>query len=218
MRVCSAMASVAALLMSTIGALAGCHEDPRRMTINDQTVQLRGFLCSAGEGTAEVRLKVELFQFSDIAASLLVARKSSDYLRETIGTPKVIDNEVLKAYSELLKNFGRTTDDTSIEFFSFSLSAPNVGAAVASEDKSGRRFRTLTALGGGDKWTYQFPAAAEIRSLRSKTMPEELNIYYSVGVGCEDFSDKQVCKKYEKTSVRTIFWRGMRAVRRWEPA
>lgn len=202
------VAAAAALLMSISGALANCYEDPRRMEIDDTVILLRGLLCSVETGPTEVRLKIELFQFSDIAASLLATRRTSHILGKTIGAPTLIDNEVLKTYRELLNNFGRTDALNNKVSASISASGSSPADLQASEEISGQTIRTLT----GYHNTGQYPAANEIRSLKGGTMPPGLNIYYSFACLDEDDSpDKKVCREYVRSSVRRIYWRGVRA-------
>src|SRR5262245_9585346 len=98
-----ALAVMAGLFASSV-ARAACTEDLRRVPLDkDTVVRLRSYACRAGEGADAPNITVELYRFSEQAASLIVAKRSSTLLVKTIGKPRVAENEVFKAYAELLQ-------------------------------------------------------------------------------------------------------------------
>jgi hypothetical protein len=202
-----------ALIFGTSGALADCLEDSRQVSLDSQNVvRLRSYLCRSGEGPNDARLKVEFHRFSDIAASMIVAKSYSSLLRRTIGAPKIIENDVFRAYAELIREFGKT-DQAPQNPLPASVNAPGSDRQDRSfNDRiSGRSLRTLTSLlRGDDAWQDSYPAAAELKALKGKVLPKDLKYYYSVRCDNETDWNKAVCSKYDRSSVRMIFWRNMR--------
>ena len=70
------------------------------------TVPLKSFRCNSGDNAAQVR--VEFHRFSEMATSLTLSNASSTLLTKTFGSMKVFENELSRAYGDLLKQFGKT--------------------------------------------------------------------------------------------------------------
>ena len=93
----SLVGAIVALLVHG-GALANCTEDSRRVNLDrDNVIRLKRYDCRAGDRNDAPRVSVELHRFSDVAASLIVAKRSSNLLKQTIGAPRVVQNDVLSA-------------------------------------------------------------------------------------------------------------------------
>ena len=191
-------------------AQAGCREDPRSVDLGGDNVRLKSYLCAPDNDPSNYQIKVEFFQFSDNATSLLLARASSKLLKKTIGSPKLVQNEVTNTYADLLKRFGTLR----------SLTGPYAGAQTSfhigarspldmdMQDTLGSKsVRVLT-----DAWNRElaYPAYDEIVSLRQKRIPAGMKVYYSVQ--CADDPSKPVtdeCENFEKNNVTMNLWRGM---------
>jgi hypothetical protein len=183
------IALIVVLLPSVSVAFADCLQDAREVALDrNNAVQLRSYLCRTGDGPDDVRFKVEFHRFSDIAASLLVANTTSTLLGRIIGTAKIIDNDVLRTYRDLIRQFG-TTDDAPGPPLPSSIQPPAGQREIEFSDRIARRnLRTLTGLVTGPWWDESsFPAGAEIKALRSGTIPESLKYYHSVA--CENQAD-----------------------------
>ena len=91
------------------GALAGqCLEDTREVNVDAKNaVRLRDFLCSNADGQPMVR--VQFVRLNEIAAGVLLGGGKGPWPSRIWGKPKVIENEVLKEYQSLIKQFGDRT-------------------------------------------------------------------------------------------------------------
>jgi hypothetical protein len=196
-------------------ARADCTEDPRKVVLDkDTTVRLKSFLCSSGEGPDKVEVRVEFHRFAEIAASLIVSKASSTSLQKTIGSPKLVENEVFKNYADLLKQFGTASDSPRKVPFptstSFVLGAAGQDASETVDDVIGadkvKTFNGLYSLAT----PFAYPAVAEIKSLKAKIIPDNLQYYF--GINCDAEADKSsstTCNKI--TSTNQLFWRGMQS-------
>jgi hypothetical protein len=75
---------------------------------SSDVVRLKGFRCRTGSEEDAPQVKIEFHRLSDMAASMIVAKRTSELLEKTIGTLKVIENGFLKAYPDILSKFGTT--------------------------------------------------------------------------------------------------------------
>lgn len=170
------------------------------------TVRLKSFNC--GEG--DLRLKFEVHQVTDVAASLIVAKRTSNLLKQTFGTPKVVENDVFKAFAGLLKQFGTTHDASRLNstFKIYGVESSD-GAVAVQGGAPGGRVRTLVDLAYSPPFSY--PALDEVTALMRRNIPTGLNYYYAVN--CLDGArpTDPVCKDYDKDRISMKFWRGMRA-------
>jgi hypothetical protein len=199
------------LLLSVLEAAADCVEEPRKVGLDAQNVvRLRAYRCGTGPGRSGAQIRVEFHRLSETPASMLVGGNSSTLLRATIGTPKVLRNEVFDTYADLLRQFGETSDapkkqdDVQV---SLSIATPGGAKSGFVQDRvTGPKIRTFRS------GRVDFPAAAEIAMLRTKTIPAGMKFYYTIP--CEDDdggnTSKQICRKFDADAVKMMFWRGMR--------
>ncbi len=197
-------------------ARADCIEDPRKVTLDaGNVIQLKSYTCSAGPGQP-AQIKVEFHRLSDLPASLLIGKTPSKLLTKTIGSPRIVENEVYKAYADFLKQFGLTQeaprkDDILQSQTNISIN-PSADSKEADDLISAKKVRTLQGL-YGPRDPSIYPAATEIAALRAKTIPDGVSYFYSVR--CEGENDppagENLCKQADKARVTMNFWRPMGA-------
>jgi hypothetical protein len=208
--VCAIVPAVFLVLIGS-AAHAGCREDPRSVNFGQgNVIRLKSYLCAPDDNPNNYQIKVEFFQFSDNAMSLVMAKGSSKFLKKTIGSPKLVENEVAKTYADLLKRFGilraptGPNVQTSFHVGAGAQSPLDVDMQDALVPKS---LRVLT-----DAWNRElpYPAYDEIISLRQKQIPAGMNVYYSVQCAnglTKPTSDE--CESFDKGTVAMNLWRGM---------
>lgn len=210
MNIAKLIAAIIISLSSASLALADCLQDARKVALDrNNVVQLSSYLCRTGEGPDDIRFKVEFYRVSDIVASLLLAKSTTTSLSRIIGTANIIDNDVLRTYRELIRQFG-TTDDAPGKPLPSSIRAP-AGQVETSDRIARRNLRTLTGLISGPWWDESsYPAGAEIKALKSGIIPDNLKYYHSIF--CENETDvkKAACGKYQPALRRMTFWRSIR--------
>jgi hypothetical protein len=193
-------------------ARADCVLDPRSIKLSgDTVVQLRSYTCSDGQTP---QFKIEFHRFADVPAGLLMAKASSTLLAKTIGSPRLLENEVSKAYADILKQFGWTQETPKKDDDSFpTRTTISLEGGSSGEDRiTAAKVRTLQGLyTQHEAWFY--PAATEIKALRKKSIPGGLN--YSYSVACEGEagppSGEALCKSNDNVRITQNFWRPMRA-------
>lgn len=214
------VAFAALLICATTPLYAGCVDQPRSVTLaEDNVAPLKGYLCSIGSGADAAQLRVEYYRLNDTVVSLLLTNGSSIKLRQTLGSVKIIGNDVSKTYADLVKRFGVTRDvpKTQGETATFLAAraadykapTPDGPEKPSGEDTIGpKKLRTLIGLAdpvGGD-----YPAIAEITALRQKTIPNNLNFYYqSTAIDCDQ--GEITCRKFGDGNVTMAPWRYMTA-------
>ena len=101
-KTCQLAAWIGLLLMVELPvAQAACIEDPRRIQLaKDNIVRLKSYLCRERQGSEEIAVKVEFHRFNDTSAALVINKGASTLLKQTIGSPKLIENET---YLRLLR-------------------------------------------------------------------------------------------------------------------
>jgi hypothetical protein len=207
------LSALGCCLLASSPAYAECTELPRKVSLGQHnTIVLRSYECGIGRSRDSGRLKVEFHRFSDTAASLIVGNGSSEMLKKTIGSPRLVENEVFKAYAELLQRFGSTSEVPKEQGeirTSLSVKSPAGDPVEGMEDLiGGKKMRTVIFNANGQ----DYPAAEEIAALRKKTIPSQLKFFY--GITCLDDDDnrpdKKTCKDYDKANVSMIFWRPLR--------
>jgi hypothetical protein len=159
------LASIFFLASST--AFAQCTEDHRAQEVGDQVVQLRTYLCRTGRSPNDPQIRVEIDRLSDLAASAIALRRSSEALTRVIGAPKLIENEVLRVYSDLLKRFGTALEGS----INWRLDAAGAGGTASSNSSD----KAASILGGGGF----YPAIEELAALERKRIPEGLTYFYT---------------------------------------
>jgi hypothetical protein len=210
----TALVALSVLLPTTL-VHAQCVENPRKVELDKNNVtRLKSYLCRIGQGPNEIAIKVEVHRFTNVPAGLIVENLSSRMLKRTIGSPKVIANDVFKVYADLLKRFGQTSEprpNTDLTIgTTFALNNHReAGEGISQDDVvAAKKVRTLYELFSSDSTPLSYPAAQEISALKSKKLPAGLNFYYRVA--CKDDADgppKEECKNFE--DPKKIFWRDM---------
>jgi hypothetical protein len=204
------------LLAAASVARADCVEELRKVALDKKiTVPLKNFRCSTGSGQSAAQVRVEFHRFSDLATSLTLSNTSSTLLTKTFGSMKVLENEVSKTYGDLLKQFGQTYEASKeqaeiITTLSLSAEARTTEQMQnAPADAIGPK--KVKHLYGVLEGAPDYPAADEIAALRKKTIPANLNYYYSIdSLYCPGRNDI-VCKKMDKTPVEMVFWKSVLA-------
>lgn len=198
-----------AALFEALGASSGraeCLQDSRPVNLDGSNatcgdkpctgVALRTYTCRTSDPNGPA-VRVEFDRFSDGAASAIIARKaSSKGLTDAIGSPLLIDNEVSKTYADLLKRFGAISQGDFQNDRWLKLEAPQqqtISATVSMQD-----IPTLISTPSSDGiYSLFYPAASEIATLRTRTIPAALNYFYTGDPGDKTYS--------------IVFWRPMKS-------
>ena len=159
-------------------AFAQCIEDRRGQEVGGHIVQLRTYLCHTKRGPNEPQIKIELDRLSDAAASVVITKGTSGMLSQVIGAPKLIDNDVSKTYSDLLRQFGVTLGrELSLQAIKVD-GAGSGGTGSSSEHILDKGIRIL-----GHPYfisALDYPAIDEMDALKKKKIPSGLKYFYSV--------------------------------------
>jgi hypothetical protein len=214
-------APILALALCPTNLFAQCVDQPRKVTLDkNNVVPLKSYLCTVGTGADAAQFRVEYFRLSDFAVSLMLANASSAKLQSTLGAPKLLANDVSRTYADLTRQFGVTgevTADSERGATRFNLHPPD-GAAHGDdpppndEDKVRvKKLRTLLGFRGEMGITY--PANDEIAALRKKSIPANLNYYYTIyeptaqeAPGTCDAGDV-TCVQDGRNTLTMKFWR-----------
>jgi hypothetical protein len=202
---------------------AQCDEDFRRVELDKNVgpernvVRLRSYVCRAEARSDSPKITVEFHRLSDLAASLIIAKQSSAILRELIGSPKVIENEVFKTYSDLLQKFGTLLDigDMPNEFvLAYRFDAAGAGGSAWGPDELRQKnVRVLTTSNPLEQEYY--PAIKEMDALSRKIIPAGLRYFYRIQCSDDRRSSSigvnAVCNTYDPSKQDMMFWRPMRA-------
>src|SRR5262245_37739558 len=180
-------------------ARADCVLDPRTVKLDgDTVVQIKSYTCSDGQSP---QFKVEFHRFADIPAALLMAKASSTLLAKTIGSPRLVENEVSKAYADILKQFGWTQETPKKDDDSFPTRTTIAleGGSSGEDQIKSAKVRSLQGLYTQHDGSL-YPAATEIKALRKKSIPDGLNYFYSVSCAGEPqpASGDALCKNGDK--------------------
>ena len=199
-------------------ASADCVSELRRVVLDKTiSVPLKSYRCKTGADQNAPQVRIEFHRLSDLAASLVISNTSSTLLKKTFGSMKVVENDISKAYGDLLKQFGTTYEVVKEQGEVSTRLSINAAEQQAAQKEEGRLSAEDTI--GSVKVRHfmestdgpDYPAADEIAALRKKAIPDGLNYYYSIDSWfCQDRGDF-VCKKIGKTSFEMMFWRSMRA-------
>ncbi len=171
------------LALTCAMARADCIDDRREVVLDkDNVIRLRSYLCRTGNGTAPYDIKVEFHRLSDAAASLVAANRSSTLLQKTIGTPKVVENEVLDVYRGLLNQFGQSfhvgesSSGNLLAQFGVETAGQGGSASGLSDSLSEPMVRVLV---GDNTLPTAYPAIDEAAALQKRTIPNDLSFFYS---------------------------------------
>jgi hypothetical protein len=224
-------APVLAAVLCPTNLLAQCVDQPRKVTLDKKNVvPLKSYLCTVGTGADAAQFRVEYFRLSDFVVSLMLANTSSVKLLATLGATRLLANDVSRTYADLVRQFGVTGEvSTGGEAATptFILEPPAGADTAAQTDASNAhgdggdsnnddkiRLRRLRTLLGLDKpMPTPYPANDEIAALRKKTIPANLNYYYTIyrpsdqdEAGSCDKSDI-VCIEDGRNTLAMTFWR-----------
>lgn len=201
------------LFLVDSAAHADCTPDFRRVELDGtNVVRLRSFDCQASPGTNNPQIKLEFHRLSDAVASAMFSGALPSSLKNAIGSPKLIGNEVSKTYSDLLGQFGTTIDTRDFDVGLSVTGAGGGGTAVGSIDSFGTGILRVLVQSSRNIPTDMYPAVNEIMTLRRKRIPSSMKYYYSIL--CQDNPDSPFavgssCQKYFQEPM--TFWRPMRA-------
>lgn len=170
----------AALILAPSIASADCSAEFRQVALgtreSGQSVPLRSFVCRTGTSPSP-QLRVEFHRMSDGAASLVVQKRLSPGLKQIFGSPRIIENDVFQTYADLLRRFGATADASDPRL---KVEAPRSEATDIGEDASAiKGIRILNTLESADgAYNLFYPAASEVETLRSGSLPAPLKYFY----------------------------------------
>jgi len=206
------------LILSPTCLHAQCVDQPRNVTLaKDYVVPLKSYLCTASSGADAAQFRVEYYRLTDVAVSLLLANAASAKMKITLGSARLVANDVSRTYADLVKQFGSTKETTdTVAAFDLAPPEPAQAAADNSNDDGSdkvdlKKLRTLFSFGGPQRTN--FPANDEIASLRKKIIPANLSYYYSIyeALATDDSApcDKAnvACAKFGRDTLTMIFWR-----------
>jgi hypothetical protein len=202
-------------------AQAVCVETSRSVDLTRENLipastDVRAYECRAvGAGAPQIR--AEFHRLSDVAASLIANGQSSELLKRAVGSPKLIESDVLKTYVDLLKRFGVTQElqDRADQWHvqaDLTIAAPKGKSTPDVPDSlSTRTIRTIVGI-YSQGYAPAYPAAREVSALRNKTVPADTKYFYSAS--CLERADggvgESACRKYDTRRFSMHFWRGMR--------
>ena len=185
-------------------AVADCQEDRHKVELGqDEIAQLRSYLCqqSGKSGNAQVRIESTAWQI--YPAGMVVAKNSSDRLKQILGTYKIADNDVFATYTALMQQFG---EDFETRKSMFSIEAAGRGGEVAVADAvSAKVLRVLSNANS----SYFYPAVDEAVRANARKIPRGMKYYYDIACKDDDAASGSVCRNPLATTQ--YFWRSMRA-------
>ena len=120
-------------------------------------------------------------------------------MRLTLGTPRVLDNDVWRFYADLVNAFG-TTEEVPPD----AGTSLGVGGTSAPDAISVKKFKHIETYASG----LDYPAMDEIVSLRKKVIPDNLSYFYESGFCKPGVGD---CEKYHDATIALRVWRPMQA-------
>ena len=175
--------AVAGFVFCSAAALADCREDPRETHLGGSVVRLKSFVCRE-PGNTEDSIKVEFYRLSDTAASIMLQGVPSDTLGDLLGSPKLIETDVARAYGDLLRQFGSVMEPERAEFASFLLETARVAGSEAQSTTAREHFSgNPKVLREWEDSAYfgsmPFPALEESRLLAKGKIPPGYNFFYS---------------------------------------
>ena len=160
---------------------------------------LKSYRCSLQPQSKNTDLRVEIYRANEATAGLILAGGSSKKLRLTLGSPKVLNNDVWRFYADLVNAFGTTEEIPPDAGTSL-----GVGDASAPDAISVKKFKHIETYGHA----LDYPAVDEIASLRKKILPDNLSYLYQ-SVFCQPGVGD--CEKYRDQTVMLGVWRPMDA-------
>ena len=134
---------------------------------------------------------------------MVVAKNSSDRLKQILGTYKIADNDVFATYTALMQQFG---EDFETRESMFSIEAAGRGGEVAVADAvSAKVLRVLSNANS----SYFYPAVDEAVQANARKIPRGMKYYYDIACKDDDAASGSVCRNPLATTQ--YFWRSMRA-------
>jgi hypothetical protein len=184
-------------------AQGSCIEDAREVKLSeDSSERLKSYLCKT-EPNGAPKLRVDFHRLGYSAPGLLIAKQSSPLLEKAIGKPRLVENEVLKTYAEILKRFSEPGTYERVNVAAVTTSSPGLGSGP-SEALPQLQFRTLENDGG-----FFFPAPREIASLHQKIIPDKVSFFHSLK--CLKWDEKYTtCQEWDRSKPSsTVYWRSL---------
>jgi len=197
-------------------ARAECVEDFRKVSFDKENhVRLRSFDCRLEAGKPNA-VRIEFHRLSPTVAGLLLAGGTTTMLGRAIGNPKVLSNDVWRAYASLNEKFGeveKVPGKRSGASSGIILNSERNDAGAASRWESAsaddvidlKKFRHTEH----ERQVIDFPAVAEISQLLKKKVPGDLNYTFETQVDC-DVKKEPMCLKFKKEFLQISFWRPLR--------
>ena len=152
---------------------------------------------------AALKSEIEFDRLANIPAGMVVAKNSSDRLKQILGTYKIADNDVFATYTALMQQFG---EDFETRESMFSIEAAGRGGEVAVADAvSAKVLRVLSNANS----SYFYPAVDEAVQANARKIPRGMKYYYDIACKDDDAASGSVCRNPLATTQ--YFWRSMRA-------
>ena len=183
---------------------ADCAPEQRKVVLDKGNAEggesvLKSYRCSLQPQSKNADLRVELYRANEATAGLILAGGGSKKLRLTLGSPRVLDNDVWRFYADLVNTFGTTE-----EILPHAGTSLGLGGASASDAISVKKFKHIETYGHA----LDYPAVGEIASLRKKIIPDNLSYLYESTFCKPGVGD---CEKYRDQTIMLRVWRPMDA-------
>lgn len=195
---------VFALFISLLpeGGWAGCQDDRRIVSFDREVVQFRSYNCDIGES----KLRVEFHRLGTVPATTLLANEPSQRVRDAVGAPRIVQNDVSSTFKSLLHQYGRVVDENDT-LINFEAEASGAGG-VAKKITDVGEWRNARIIDSGGS----YPPFDEGDSIQSKIIPNKMKFFYTNY--CKDEvvtnnSDSSVCRNINASTLMMLFWRTM---------
>jgi hypothetical protein len=193
-----------------IAAHADCIEQTRRVQYDDDVgAAIKSYLCSTEQAQRSPQIKVELHDFSNVAASMLVGKISSKVLEKTIGSPRVVENEIFKQYANLLAVHGetRTLHCKEADNDCASMSLLLSGQSFSRDETTVDTLRSIVS----SSYEYDYPNLSDVQDLRAKRVRGGMKFYFPIECEDDPLAETSMpatdCRKPGKH--RMSFWRAV---------
>lgn len=195
--------TLALFLAGTFGlpasTFAACVEENEKVEIEKSGGSLKSYICTVGGK----KIRIKFHVLSNVAAGMLLGvTPLSASLKQALGEPKLVPNEISDLYQSVFRKFAKsvainTGDGEADSGWYLSMMIGQADTATSWNDRvGGNSVKILVEPGTGPG----YPMIDEWSFLKDKIIPPGLKFYFIQG--CADVD----CEK--KTAGMT-FWRGL---------
>jgi hypothetical protein len=184
-------------------ALADCVEDPRTVSLdNGNVLRIKSYLCSIGKDDNSSKLRIEFHRLSAIAARLAFAPTPSNYIKQLMGDPHIVKNDVFNELSYISQHFGINQDtNTTPSLYIFVDAKAGHLLGGPTPPKRFEIHGVIPTIFGSEQTPavdIPYPALKDFSELQKKHIPD--NVYFFYYPKCDDLNSSSECM---------MFWRGM---------